>query len=167
MLRARCSAALCRLVYPDVLFGVYAEGEIEERPPAAEVVELRPRTNEVLAEARQQAPETPEEVVSAKRFEALQMLRRGADVLGRDEAKRITDEAAGPRPDPVSLEWLLGAAGALQTAMHDRAKAAAPSSADVLRAALAAAEAPICGGCGGTGWSRSSSGRCTECGGAS
>lgn len=29
MLRARCSAELARIVYPDVMFGVYAEGEIE------------------------------------------------------------------------------------------------------------------------------------------
>lgn len=30
MLRARCSADLARMVYPDVLFGVYVEGELEE-----------------------------------------------------------------------------------------------------------------------------------------
>lgn len=30
MLRARCSAELARMVYPDVLFGVYVEGEIDE-----------------------------------------------------------------------------------------------------------------------------------------
>lgn len=32
MLRARCSAELARMVYPDFLFGVYAEGEIAEEP---------------------------------------------------------------------------------------------------------------------------------------
>lgn len=32
MLRARCSAELARMVYPDFLFGVYAEGEIPEEP---------------------------------------------------------------------------------------------------------------------------------------
>lgn len=30
MLRARCSAELARMVYPDVLFGVYVEGEIDD-----------------------------------------------------------------------------------------------------------------------------------------
>lgn len=40
MLRARCSAELARMVYPDVLFGVYVEGEIEDehRTHAAEPV---------------------------------------------------------------------------------------------------------------------------------
>lgn len=36
MLRARCSAELARMVYPDFLFGVYAEGEIPEEPRRAE-----------------------------------------------------------------------------------------------------------------------------------
>lgn len=38
MLRARCAAELARMVYPDVLFGVYAEGEIAETPARVAVV---------------------------------------------------------------------------------------------------------------------------------
>ncbi len=44
MLRARCSSALCRAVYPDLVGGVYEADEAEEitgRAPAS-VVELRP-----------------------------------------------------------------------------------------------------------------------------
>lgn len=37
MLRARCSADLARMCFPDVLFGVYAEGEIPEAPVVADV----------------------------------------------------------------------------------------------------------------------------------
>lgn len=36
MLRARCSAELGRMVYPDFLLGVYVEGEIPEEPRRAE-----------------------------------------------------------------------------------------------------------------------------------
>ena len=36
MLRARCSAELARMVYPDFLFGVYAEGEIPEESRRSE-----------------------------------------------------------------------------------------------------------------------------------
>lgn len=43
MLRARCSAELARMVYPDVLFGVFVEGEIES-------------TGELVSDTRAEAP---------------------------------------------------------------------------------------------------------------
>lgn len=67
MLRARCSAELARMVYPDVLFGVYVEGEIDEdRPveaPRAVLVELPDDAQRVATaalEARGLASPEPE-----------------------------------------------------------------------------------------------------------
>lgn len=58
MLRARASAELARMVYPDVLFGVYVEGEIDEdRPVEAPrpVILALPDDAQRLATASQEA----------------------------------------------------------------------------------------------------------------
>lgn len=44
MLRARCTAAICRAVYPDLVMGIYDPDELSERPPV-------PVANEVIPQA--------------------------------------------------------------------------------------------------------------------
>ena len=54
MLRHRAAAGLARRVYPDVILGCYAPGEIEEQEPA---LALSPRRAEVLVEQVRMTPE--------------------------------------------------------------------------------------------------------------
>lgn len=65
MLRARCSAELARMVYPDVLFGVYVEGELDEaaQPASAEPTAI---TRETFA-----AMDAPTQAVQAAEVRAL------------------------------------------------------------------------------------------------
>jgi len=71
MLRARCGAELARMVYPDVLFGVYVEGELDEaaQPASAEPTAITRETFAAMdastqavqaAEVRALAPPPPE-----------------------------------------------------------------------------------------------------------
>jgi hypothetical protein len=65
MLRARCIAALCRLVYPDVLLGYYTEDELEATPPARPALRFSPEppilegNNLSGLAARESAPALP------------------------------------------------------------------------------------------------------------
>jgi hypothetical protein len=52
MLRARCIAALARMVYPDLLLGVYTSEELAEAPPA-------PYVDEVAGELVSSVPQAP------------------------------------------------------------------------------------------------------------
>ena len=55
MLRARCSAELARMVYPDVLFGVYVEGELDETPVAEPAPAVVTRADLAALDASAQA----------------------------------------------------------------------------------------------------------------
>ena len=50
MLRHRAAAGLARRVYPDVILGCYAPGEIEEEPARATVEQVRISPEEIVAE---------------------------------------------------------------------------------------------------------------------
>jgi hypothetical protein len=69
MLRARCSAELARMVYPDFLFGVYAEGEIPEEPRRAERATV---THD--APALEAGPSALDEFTSATEGDGLRLL---------------------------------------------------------------------------------------------
>ncbi len=56
MLRARCIAALARMVYPDLLLGVYTPEELAEQPPAAPMPDEV--AVEVVAFAQSEGPAT-------------------------------------------------------------------------------------------------------------
>ncbi len=84
MMRARCIGALCRLVYPDLFLGIYAEGEIDEPhalPPAprqrvtvtATKIEKEPQKVDKAAEQKpqQQAPAAPQQPVRDDAGDAL------------------------------------------------------------------------------------------------
>ena len=72
MLRARCSAELARMVYPDFLFGVYAEGEIPEEPRRAERATVTHDEPEV--HALEAGPSALEAFTSATQDDGLKLL---------------------------------------------------------------------------------------------
>jgi hypothetical protein len=104
MLRARCSAALCRAVYPDLLAGVYETGEGEEiasrETPAMrtvqQVVRAAPEAPaaEVVVEAQVVQP-TPagspmiERIQAAERLDALQALVAEIRALPAEEQAKL------------------------------------------------------------------------------
>jgi hypothetical protein len=60
MLRARCIAALARMVYPDVFMGIYDPDELQEREPDRVTVEVvKPPKQEKVAFASKPTPAAP------------------------------------------------------------------------------------------------------------
>ena len=109
LLNARCSAELARRAYPDVVLGVYIEGEIEPNPTqaAARIVEvLRPAEDEPapitveVIEEPQPEPEPelygPPAPTPEQRFESDIESATSADAL-----KAVADEMKSAFPDGV------------------------------------------------------------------
>ena len=84
MLRARCAAALCRAVYPDIVLGIYDPSELEQREaPAIE-----------MQAVKASAPEAQDaEIVDADEELGVDVFRAFAtayEECGRDEWQAIT-----------------------------------------------------------------------------
>ncbi len=107
MLRARCSADLARMVYPDVLFGVYVEGEIES-------------TGEIVSDTRVEAPaaRAPHEEFAALLADTLTLADAAA--LLRRLSQRIHAVGASEIASEHLASWL-DARGHVLTATDQRA----------------------------------------------
>ena len=100
MLRARCSAELARMVYPDFLFGVYAEGEIPEEPRRAERATVTHDAPEV--HALEAGPSALDEFTSATERDGLKPL---LDAWAAHSA-RLTQAGAIDDAKAHVVEWL-------------------------------------------------------------
>jgi hypothetical protein len=96
MLRARAAAELARAIYPEVLFGIYVEGEIEEEvaPTAPRVTVERPTPRIIEAEVVVEPPtEKPQKLAAGE--------EKVAPLTAKD-IKASTD--AAPPVDPARVD---------------------------------------------------------------
>lgn len=100
MLRARCSAELARMVYPDFLFGVYAEGEIPEEPRRSERATVTHDAPEV--HALEAGPSALDEFTSATSGDGMKLL---LDAWAHHSA-RLTQAGAIDDAKAHVVEWL-------------------------------------------------------------
>lgn len=100
MLRARCSAELGRMVYPDFLLGVYVEGEIPEEPRRSERATVTHDEPEV--HALEAGPSALDEFASATSGDGMKLL---LDAWAHHSA-RLTQAGAIDDAKAHVVDWL-------------------------------------------------------------
>lgn len=98
MLRARCEAAICRAVYPDVCLGLYDSDTGEIEPEERQVSTQQAHVEQVKADLRRQVQP---EITDAEIVEPAELV--AAYFLGRIANAKTTDELAALGPDIRAL----------------------------------------------------------------